>query len=93
MSLHAIEKHAFSSLLAGMITKLIGKGGKAEKQLASLERMSRFLERLTYVNILFTFQSKLITEQERQILDMNNTIQHLQNENISLKKEISDEKI
>ncbi len=69
VSSHSVEKYAFVSLISGMIIKLLpNKSEKAQKQLASLYRMERFLDRQTYMNVIQSFQSKLILTQDRQII-------------------------
>ena len=89
MSSHSVEKFAFQSLLTGMIAKLIlKKGEQVEEQLATLQRMDRFLERLTFFNVLFVFQAKVIIEQDRQIAILEQEKMDLIKENTNLRKNI-----
>lgn len=90
MSIHSIEKNAFESMLLGMIIKVSkNKTSKGVAQLSSLKRMERFLNRLTYFNVMFVFQSKLILEQEHQLAVISQKMLKLELENESLKENIS----
>jgi hypothetical protein len=89
VSSHSVEKFAFQSLLSGMIAKLLlKKGDNASKQLAILQRMDRFIERLTYVNIIFITQAKMLAEQDRQIILLEQEKEDLIQEIETLKKNI-----
>jgi len=72
-----------------MISKSENSTAKnAEKNTIILKSMKRFLDRLTYINTLFIFQSKLISEQERQILILESENQELLSENLKLKQNV-----
>ena len=91
MDTHNIEKYAFQSLLSGMIIKILGKKGpKAERQLAALNRMDDFLERLTQKNCIFHFQGLTITAQDRQISILQQEKMELIKEIETLKENIED---
>ena len=69
IDLFCLEKLNFELFLDGMMLKLSDKkGAKAEEQYKILQRMKRFQERQTYVNVLSVFQSKALREKERQII-------------------------
>ena len=89
MSMHSIEKYAFSSLLTGMSIKLLQKSdSKSQLQLKKLQRMERFLERITYFNVMYSFQTKIILELERNIAILEDENERLLKENISLKESL-----
>ena len=90
MDMMSIEKHSFQSLLLGMIIKLKGKTGvNVDEQLAALERMSSFMDRMTYKNCIFHFQSLTITAQDTQIAILQQDKMDLIIENETLKKNIN----
>jgi len=71
-SIDNIEKHVFTSFVAGMHAKLIEKllkndSEETRKQIAALERMESFLERLSFKNCVFYFQAKTILAQDRRL--------------------------
>ena len=81
MSTHNIQKHAFQSLVKGMIHKVSQRSSnEAQEQLETLKQMDNFLDQLSHKNCIFIFQSKWIAELERQ-----NT--RLSQDNIDLLKE------
>jgi hypothetical protein len=89
MSTDSIEKHAFKSLLGGMIIKLLDKKSvEAQKQLGMLYRMESYLERLTYKNCIHHFQAKTITAQDRRIAILEEEKQELIQELEQIKKRI-----
>lgn len=71
-SFDMIEKYSFSAFISSMEVKLLNRLVKGEneeisKQLASLQRMSNFLERMTFKNCVFHFQAKTILSQDKRI--------------------------
>lgn len=89
MSSHSVEKHAFAALIGGMIAKLLDKKGtEAQRQLAALQRMERFMEKMTLRNVVFHFQAKMLTEQDRQIILLEQEKQELIKEIDNVKKRI-----
>lgn len=99
-SFDMIEKHVFTSMIAGMRVKLLdrllkGKNAEMEKQLAALNRMENFLERLSFKNCVFYFQAKTILAQDRRItileqekIDLIKKKEELEKENVYLKRNI-----
>lgn len=73
-SFDMIEKNAFLLFLGGIKVKLLDRiikdvGNEGLKiQLASLDRMEAFLERLTFKNCVFHFQAKTILSQDKRII-------------------------
>ena len=72
-SFDMIEKHSFNAFIHAMEVKLLerllkGDNPEIKTQLASLQRMSNFLERLTFKNCVFHFQAKTILSQDRRII-------------------------
>jgi len=105
-SFDAIEKNAFSSMISGMQSKLRGRQLKdlnneqIKKQIASLDRMESFLDRLTFKNCVFHFQAKTILSQDRRIILLEqekkdlisrstSKINEIQKRNNELEKELS----
>ncbi len=89
VSVYTLEKASFQVILGGMIMKLLPKHTEAAKQqLDTLNRMDRFLERITYHNVMSIYKSKLIIEQDGQIAKIEQEKRLLQEENINLKKRI-----
>jgi len=80
-SSHSINKYSFQTLLTGIKIKLIGKKGEnAIKQLAEIDRMEFFLERLTFMNCIGIFQAKSIVSMERRIIILEQEKEGLINE-------------
>lgn len=89
MSTDSIEKHAFASLIGGMVLKLLDrKSAEAQKQLAMLQRMESYLERMTYKNCIQHFQAITITAQDRRIAILEEEKQELIQELEQIKKRI-----
>lgn len=89
MSTHNVQKHAFQSLIKGMIHKVSQmKSNEAQEQLKTLEQMDDFLDQLSHKNCIFIFQSKLIAELERQNAKLSQENLDLLKENNQLKQEI-----
>ena len=73
-SFDMIEKNAFTEMLTGLKIKILsrsmekGYNEEMEKQLSSLTRMEKFMERLTFKNCVFHFQAKTILSQDVRIV-------------------------
>jgi len=68
ISFHSLHKHGFQALLSGMITKLMGSTKpEAKRQLAALQKMDRFMERLTQMNVMYIIQAKMLQTMDRQV--------------------------
>lgn len=108
-SFDMIEKNSFSEMLTGIKIKLLSKviegvrSKEMEVQIASLDRMDNFLERLTFKNCVFIFQSKTILSQDRRIIILEqekmdlitrstSKIKELEKELESVKKRIKNDK-
>jgi tmRNA-binding protein len=107
-SFDMVEKHSFSLLLSGIKIKLINKlikndSGEVKDQIASIDRMENFLERLTFKNCVFHFQAKTILSQDRRIILLeqekkdlikrsSSKIKELEGENSSLSNELTNVK-
>jgi hypothetical protein len=92
-SSHDINKQVFSSLLSSMVNKLLLKKDDAsQKQLAVLQQMDKFLERLTLKNVMYVFQCKLIIKMESQIMILEQDKRDLINRSIDKIKKLEDEK-
>jgi hypothetical protein len=92
-SSHDINKQVFSSLLSSMVNKLLLKKDDAShKQLAVLQQMDKFLERLTLKNVMYVFQCKLIIKMESQIMILEQDKRDLINRSIDKIKKLEDEK-
>ena len=84
---YALEKASFQELLSGMIIKLLPKKTEAaKKQLDILNRMDRFMARITYRNAISSLQCKLILEQDGQIAILEQQKKLLQEESFKFKK-------
>ena len=92
-SSHDINKQVFSSLLSSMVNKLLLKKDDAsQKQLAVLQQMEKFLDRLTLKNVMYVFQCKLILKMESQINILEQEKRDLINRSIDKIKKLEDEK-
>jgi hypothetical protein len=107
-SFDMVEKHSFSLLLSGIKIKLINKlikndSGEVKDQIASIDRMENFLERLTFKNCVFHFQAKTILSQDRRIILLeqekkdlikrsSSKIKELESKNSSLSTELTNVK-
>ena len=92
-SSHDINKQVFSSLLSSMVNKLLLKKDDAsQKQLAVLQQMDKFLDRLTLKNVMYVFQCKLIIKMESQIMILEQDKRDLINRSIDKIKKLEDEK-
>lgn len=93
-SFEMIEKHVFTSMITGMKIKLFdrllnhGKNKDVERNLAALDRMEDFLERLSFKNCVFHFQAKTILSQDRRIIILEQEKMDLIKENEKLKSYI-----
>lgn len=73
------EKASFECLIDGMIFKIqkkynkgwgVNKTPQDDDIMSKLESMKYFLDRLSYKNCIFHFQSKIIISQENRILKL-----------------------